>query len=394
MPHLRQRQASGLIKKALTYSPVVGILGMRQVGKSTLMKEQVKIYYTFDDESFQIRFQSEGRSILDASRESIGLDEVQKYPPVFDLIKTLVDQKKKPGRFCLTGSIRFSSKKQIRESLTGRIVSFDLFPLTLSECHSKPFSTFLKNLCSDSIQKISENFSQKNWAQEGQLLHYFQSGGLPGICFRREANIRNELYRAHLETLLARDIHFIKKTTLPYLKLFRLMEELAKREGLSTNISELSKVVGTSPPTLSSILNALEALFLIRPYGSTYYIEDAGISFFLQNNSKNSMTRLDRTKLIYLELRSQLHYLLRNEATFQPYQTRGGVDIPFFIKYRSGRQIAICVDETDYPTDKSLKSLLWTQKKFPDLLGLVAHAGKKFFRTNSGILCVPWVSIF
>ena len=231
MPHLRPRFTSKLIRKALSYSPVVGILGMRQVGKSTLLKEHVHTYHTFDDESFLIRFQQDGRSILDTS-ETIGLDEVQKYPPAFDLIKTLVDQKRKLGRFCLTGSIRFSSKRQIRESLTGRIITFDLFPMTLSECHSQPLSKFLEILftASQMSQSTLDKMKSASWASEEKISYYFQTGGLPGICCRRDSKIRHELMKAHLETLLARDIHFIKKTTLPFNKLLNLVEEIAKRE--------------------------------------------------------------------------------------------------------------------------------------------------------------------
>lgn len=390
MTHFRQRSASHLIKKALTYSPVVGLLGMRQVGKSTLVKEYTDSYHTFDDESFLVKFQSDGKSILD-SNQTIGLDEIQKYPPTFDLIKTLVDQKRKPGRFLITGSIRFSSKKNIRESLTGRIITFELFPLTLSECHSQPLSKFLATLFSTSkiTQSILDKFESTSWADEGKISYYFQTGGLPGICFRRDISIRHELMRAHLETLLARDIHFIKRTTLPFSKLLNLVEEIAKREGTPMNALEVSKIIGTSHTSIRSLLDALEGLFLIRPYGSTYFIEDAGLSFYLKNTLRNDITRMDMIKMVYLELRAQIQYCLRTEVSMAPYQTRGGIDIPFFLKHRSGKQLAICVDTTDYPTEKSIKSLIWAKKKFPDLRPIIFYRNKKPLITPSGVICLP-----
>lgn len=395
MPHLRPRFTSKLIRKALSYSPVVGILGMRQVGKSTLLKEHVHTYHTFDDESFLIRFQQDGRSILDTS-ETIGLDEVQKYPPAFDLIKTLVDQKRKLGRFCLTGSIRFSSKRQIRESLTGRIITFDLFPMTLSECHSQPLSKFLEILftASQMSQSTLDKMKSASWASEEKISYYFQTGGLPGICCRRDSKIRHELMKAHLETLLARDIHFIKKTTLPFNKLLNLVEEIAKREGLPMNALEVSKIIGTSHTSIRSLLEALEGLFLIRPYGSTYFIEDAGLSFYLKNTLRNDMSRMDIVKILYLEFRAQIQYGLRTEVSMAPYQTRGGIDIPFFLKHRSGKQLAICVDTTDYPTEKSIKSLIWAKKKFPQLRSVILYKNNKPMTTPSGVICLPWTYAF
>jgi predicted AAA+ superfamily ATPase len=96
MPHLRKRYLSEILPNSTKFSSIVGVLGHRQVGKTTLTETTAKRYITLD---------------LKENREFA---------------------QKKPGQFILTGSVRFSSKKAIRESLTGRIIYHELIPFTVS----------------------------------------------------------------------------------------------------------------------------------------------------------------------------------------------------------------------------------------------------------------------
>ena len=133
----------------MTWSPAIGILGMRQTGKSTLVRGLCTDFLTFDDPSALRALEEGGGAYLESLAPPVGLDEAQKAPPVFDLVKLVSDRSRKPGRFLLTGSVRFASRGQIRESLTGRIALFELRPLTLSEAHGHRLSPFLNQLTSD-----------------------------------------------------------------------------------------------------------------------------------------------------------------------------------------------------------------------------------------------------
>lgn len=365
---------------------------MRQVGKSTLVKQFSKRYFSFDKTDFYNLFAEDHEAILESPGYPLGLDEIQKYPPAFDALKASIDQLKKPGRFLVTGSVRFASRKQIRESLTGRIVTIDMFPMTLSECHSHKPSKFLTQ-----IQELTSNhfnaLKKKSWCSESDLVNYMNTGGLPGICFKRDLEVRHTLYDSHLDTLLSRDINLVQNIKLPVYKLKIMLREIAKRQGLPTNIAELARVVGISFPTAKSILLAFEALFLLRPFGKTYYVEDAGLAHYLCKD-ENQFEQLWMTRCLYYELRVQWQHQIKHICDFEQYETRAGSYIPFYLRFHQGPPIAILIDESELPSNKSLKTITWLKKKSPHLKGIVLCRTDKPFVTTTGVFCLPWTWVF
>jgi predicted AAA+ superfamily ATPase len=388
MTHQRNRFIEAELTRKLAYSPCVGVLGMRQVGKSTLIRKLSANYETFDDQSFLIKFEADPQSYLEAARYPLGLDEVQKSPKAFDAIKYAADRLKKPGRYLLSGSVRFSARKQIRESLTGRIALMELLPFTLAECHGKPLSSFVARLEKKRVSGLAADLKKKAWAQKKDLLTYLEMGGLPGICFRREARIRSESYDMHIETLLARDITLIRHIRLGYGKLRLILEELNHRQGLPLNMSDLARKVSTSVPSIKSILEALDGLFLIKPHGSTYFIADNGLSSHLFGQS-GKRERQDLLRLVFHELNAQINYTAKLLVRLNPYQTRGGIDVPFFLEYKSGKRVAIFVEETDRPSQKAMNSAAWLAKKFPDFEAVTLYQADEFRVTSKGMACIP-----
>lgn len=393
MSHQRERFVEEELSKKLSYSPCVGLMGMRQVGKSTLLKKISGEYHTFDDQGFLIRFEKDPQSFLQSSHSPLAFDEVQKSPMAFDAVKYAVDEKKTPGRFLLSGSVRFSSRKQIRESLTGRIALIELLPFTLAECHHKPLSLFVKNLESTPMPKLMEQMQKRHWAKEADIANYLITGGLPGICFRRDATIRSEMFNDHLETLLSRDIQMIRAVKLPYIKLHRILEEIAVRQGQPINMSELARSIGTSVPTIKSTLEAFEGLFLIKPYGSTYFIQDCGLSHHLAWR-QGVLSKADLIRIVYHELSAQINYTAKLSVKIRPLQTRGGMDVPFFLEYQSGVKRAFFVEETDRPTHKALNSFAWLKKKYPKLEAVFFYQSDELLVTHKGMFCVPLKWLF
>lgn len=361
---------------------------MRQVGKSTLLREFGNEYHTFDDLDFLIRFENDPRSFLEAARLPLALDEVQKSPPAFDAIKAAVDRQKRPGRFILSGSVRFSARRQIRESLTGRIALMELLPFTLAECHEKKISDFVVHLETLKPEAVVDRLCKRSWATMKALAHYHRTGGLPGICFRRDAAIRADMLETHLETMLSRDIQMIRNIRLGYAKLRLLLEELARAEGSSINMSQLARQVGTSVPSIRAILDALTGLFLIRSYGETFYFSDGGLSHHISPGG-SGLNRRDLIRLCYHELFAQVNYTARLRVTMRPYQTRGGIDVPFFLEYKSGAHVAIFIEETDRPSHKAMNSFAWLKRKFPKLIAFMFYLADEYRQTTKGMHCVP-----
>lgn len=366
--------------------PCVGILGMRQVGKSTLLNRFAKSYETFDSPEFFHAFQKDS-GFIHTAPYPLALDEVQKYPPAFDILKYAIDRGKRPGRFLISGSVRFSSRKAIRESLTGRISLIEIYPLTLAECNSQKLNNFLSFfLKSTSLAPIFTKMHPR--FSDAQIFYYVKSGGLPGICFKREESHRVSQFENHIDTLLGRDIHFIYETQATLLQCRLLATELASIQGLPVNLADLSRKIGMSQPTVKKLLLAFEGIFLIRAHGDTYYLEDMGLSHHLHPVG-TQLSKFDWIRLVYQELRSQIAAHHRFKAQLTTYTTRGGIDIPFFIRFTDKKSVAICVDIEQTVTQKSIKSLIWHKKKHPQSALVILSTIDTYQRLDNGIHVVP-----
>lgn len=389
MPHLRHRHILATLEKIMTFSPSVALMGMRQVGKTTLLRLLAKTYETFDDANFSARFDRNRDAIMTHSTFPLALDEIQKHPPVFDALKLFIDRKKIPGRYLVSGSVRFASRTGIRESLTGRITSIEIFPLTIAECHSKPLNPLIDLILNNSPpEKILAILTKKSWATDATMSAFMNLGGMPGICFKRDSTARRDAFDAHIDTLLGRDLHLIRKFSFGTNKLRALLVEIAKRQGEPENMSLYAKLVGVSVPTAKSVVNAFEGLFLIRRYGKTLYLEDPGLACHLHEDTKPSVSW--GIRCLYYQLRSQVAIHGRSLVTMEPYSTRGGLYAPFFLQKKSQPLAAIFFDLDEMPSDKSLVGLTTLKKRHPELRGIILTQRKDGYLRDDKTLVLPW----
>jgi len=187
-----------MLKKFQSFWPVVGVLGLRQVGKITLFRDLLEIrnFVSLDDEEVREEASRSAKNFISRLEPPVVIDEAQKVGALFDAIKLKVDQKRKPGSYFLTGSSTFSAKIGIRESLTGRIGILHLHPFTLAE-------TFQAELAEDRIcfpNQIKPRFSLE------QVLRALPIGGLPVPLFTRDVEQRALYFQNWLDTTLMRDV--------------------------------------------------------------------------------------------------------------------------------------------------------------------------------------------
>ena len=138
-------------------------------------------------------------------------------------VKEAVRKNSRPGQFAITGSVRFSSRKQIRESLTGRIISWEMIPMDLAEIHSIGLSDHLSKISNSKTLaldlKSRHQFTNKDYVQ------YLKFGGLPGLFSMRNEVARVQKMELQIETLLERDLRLIVDTKISYDSLRRLIAE-------------------------------------------------------------------------------------------------------------------------------------------------------------------------
>lgn len=253
------RHITPALQAALKDTPVVCLLGPRQVGKSTLAKalDPERAYISFDDQNLINTAKDDPTGFVNALPEKVTLDEVQRVPELLLALKSVVDKNRTPGRFLLTGSVNLLLLPAAQDSLAGRMEVVQLHPLSEME---KKFSTnsLLSALLSGEIE-ASIRASQQTVAGIAEAIC---SGGYPEPNTRATTRAR-QWYRQYLNAIIQRDVKDIAAIN-DQGELARLVELLAYRTANLLNVTELSNELNLNRATIDKYLGILEKLFLVR----------------------------------------------------------------------------------------------------------------------------------
>lgn len=343
MAHLRNRYLSPLFQNSMKLSPLVGISGHRQVGKTTFLESHCSSYHVVDTQAELRAAQDNPEKYLkDRAGKAVALDECQAAPALFPELKEWVRKHRAPGQFVLSGSIRFTSQEAIRESLTGRIVHLELLPMTISEQEELPLSRFLIQFAhsrnTDRFPKDHPIDTRRARRIQSRIARAPFLGGLPGACFLRDQKQRVARIQQQLMTILDRDLRLVQEIRTPLFEIQGLVRTLAELQGTPFHYTLLREKTGLSTPTIKKIISALESVFLIRflpirgsTTGPTWYFEDQGESSALCPVEPNS----DQTRIhtCFTNLRAQLHYHPNLSYECFQYRTRGGAYIPLAYQF-------------------------------------------------------------
>ena len=398
MPHSRKRYLTDPLQQALKHSPVVGILGQRQTGKTTLVKQIVGESYVSLDDAEQL-FPAQNSPKLFLQRETLpfAIDECQLAPELFPAIKQHVQKLPRKGQLILTGSVRFSAKKEIRESLTGRIQLLELHPMTLAEASGSPIPNFIRDL-NQGTQKFKESSNKRSkYLSISQSLKYLETGGLPGICFLRDSVARRPRFSSHLDTLLGRDLKLISETNHPVSKLRELLTILATQQGTPLALTELARASRISVPSLKKVLEAFEGLFLIRrilPLGDikkdAFFLEDQGTATYL---SPEGTQYLNLLRLVHSQVFPHLSIHDPGGVITYAYETRNGACIPLVFKSQ-GKTLGFIPITSEAMDKKALASAQSFLKFSPQATIFILTLGQECIEYSKSIWILPITSVF
>lgn len=259
------RIAEKTIQRYLSSFPVLGITGLRQSGKSTMLQHVLSDYeyVNFDDIKNIQRFENDPEDFLARYSKRVIFDEAQYVPQIFNYLKIAIDKDRSNyGNFVLTGSNQFAYLKKTSESLAGRIGLMSLLPLQYSEMP--------KALTTESIYQ----------------------GAYPELVTRdyRESDL---WYSSYLDTYLNKDVRVISH--IGDMRDFqRFIQLLAARTSQILDMTHFAKEIGVSVPTIKrwvSILEASYIIFLLPPFYNNYgkriikspkvYFYDTGLVSYL-----------------------------------------------------------------------------------------------------------------
>ena len=235
------RSIENEVLESLSYLPCVAILGPRQVGKTTLVKKLMSVLNKpsiyLDLEYFADRdklLTAPDLYFIEHENEVVILDEIQRMPELFPLLRSMIDKNRKPARFILLGSASPALLRQSSETLAGRIIYFELQPLH--------------------YQEVSSTISyQKHWLR----------GGFPDALLAPNDKATDLWFRGFVQTYIERDLPNLGLNASPVL-MKNMLRMLTNIQGGMLNYVDLSDSLNISQPTVKTYIDFLEAAFLIR----------------------------------------------------------------------------------------------------------------------------------
>ncbi len=284
-----ERDLAPTVLSALKNMPVVAITGLRQTGKTTFLQHQfpseARRFISFDDFAQLSAAKSDPDRFVN-SDEPLTIDEAHKCPEIFTAVKRIVDRKRKPGQFLLSGSANFTLFRGITESLAGRSIYFQMHPFSRREIDRRvgeqPFlERFFEN------RQIPKHKEFKSIEPEEIL-----KGGMPTVCLD-DVEERTFWFKGYEQTYLERDIREISQieNIVAYRNLLHLV---CLRSGQILNVSQLGRDAKLTSATTSRYVSLLETSFVIsklNPYlrnrasrlikSPKVYISDSGLACFM-----------------------------------------------------------------------------------------------------------------
>lgn len=256
---LYPRLIQNRMTEALADTPVVLLAGPRQVGKTTLVRQQAVArgmrYLTLDDDVTLLSARQDPTGMVRSLDLAI-IDEVQRAPQLLLAIKKSVDEDRRAGRFLLTGSANLLTLPAVADSLAGRMETLSLLPLSQSELHGTTANwidaAFAGQLLSVSALAVGDD-----------LVETVMRGGYPEALSRSTTRRRTAWARQYTDALIQRDVLDVagidKLVELP-----RFLRCLAQVSGQMCNYSQLGAQVGLDGKTATRYTGVFEQMYLLK----------------------------------------------------------------------------------------------------------------------------------
>lgn len=255
-----------LIELARQY-PIVSLMGPRQSGKTTIVREVFvdKPYVNFERPDIRLLAETDPISLLEQYPHGAILDEVQRVPVLISYLQVIVDEAKSNGMFIITGSHQIELHSAVSQSLAGRVGLLNLYPMTMRELK-------LGGINLDLDEQIYKGFFPRIYSE----------------------NLNpSKAYRNYLQTYIEKDVRQISE--IKNLVQFQTFIKLcAGRIGQILDYTSLGNAIGVSNNTVKHWLSVLEAsyiVFRLQPYFENFgkrlikspklYFTDVGLAAYL-----------------------------------------------------------------------------------------------------------------
>jgi predicted AAA+ superfamily ATPase len=260
---VRNRKQIELFKKKSKsrFGRIIIVTGARQTGKTTLVKNGFKdyTYISIEDPIAVSKYKNLTASQWNSLFPKAILDEIQKEPQIIESIKAVYDQYDEP-RYVLLGSLQIMLLKKVKESLAGRSMIFELFPLTIPESLTKGWNdkiidSYFQNVIVGNEEDLTPIMLDTKYSQKKNTFNnYLKFGAYPAISDDKlKDEEKYEWLFNYVKTYFERDIRDIAE--IKKLELFTKTQKLlALNTAQLTNYSKLAVEAGVTSKTAQRFL--------------------------------------------------------------------------------------------------------------------------------------------
>ena len=361
-----------IVRTALKRSRVVALLGPRQSGKTTLARQFVSPdslnYFDLEDPQGLARL-TEPDTALRPLKKLVVIDEIQRRPDLFPLLRVLADRKPLPARFLILGSAAPDLLQQSSETLAGRVETVPL-----------------------------EGFRLADLGAAAQTRHWVR-GGFPLACTARTEADSLAWRRQFLQTFLERDIPQLG-VTIPAVALRRFWNMVAHYHGQIWNAAELARALAVNEATVRRYLDLMTGVFMVRqlpPWHENLgkrqvkmpkvYVRDTGLLHALLGiSNQRDLEHHPKVGASWegYAIEEILKALRPDDAYF--WATHQGAELDLLL-FKNGRRIGIECKRADAPTFTASMRIAMADLKLDELR--VAYPGTKRYPLAKNVEVVP-----
>ncbi len=360
------------LRAALGRSPIALLVGPRQCGKSTLARQlptDGEVHFFDLEDPAAAAALAAPMTALRSLRGLVVLDEAQRQPELFPVLRVLADRPEAPAKFLVLGSATPELSRQSAESLAGRVEVVELRGFDLGEVGR------------DAIDPL--------WVRGGFPRSFLAASDADSYRWRQN----------FLSTFLERDLGVLGFGMAPA-AMRRFWTMLSHYHGQIWNGAEIAAAMGVSPHTTRSYLDALQQTFMVRvlqPWHENVgkrlvkspkiYLRDSGLFHALQGIQDGSQL------LLHPKLGASWEGFVLEEVlrAFQPdqawfYNVHAGSELDLFFLHR-GQRVGVEMKREDAP--RITKSMRVAQQDLRLDRLFVVYPGERRYALDEGIECVP-----
>ncbi len=358
-----------LVRTALRRSRVVALLGPRQSGKTTLARQFVPAeslnYFDLED----LARLSEPDTALRPLKRVIVIDEIQRRPELFPLLRVLADRKPLPARFLILGSASPDLLRQSSETLAGRLETIPLEGFRLADVGAKA--------------------QTRHWVRGGFPLSYTARTEAGSTVWRRQ----------FLQTFLERDVPQLG-ITIPAVALRRFWNMVAHYHGQTWNAAELARGLAVNESTVRRHLDLMTGVFMVRQLPPWFenlgkrqvkapkvYVRDTGLLHTLLGiTNQRDLEHHPKVGASWegYAVEEVLKALRPDEAYY--WGTHNGAEIDLLL-FKNGRRIGIECKRADAPVLTPSMRIALADLKLDELR--VVYPGEKHYALGKKVEVVP-----